>query len=54
MDPNATLERLRELVGETFKAETDEEKAGLADEMAELVEALDGWMLAGGFSPWTK
>lgn len=56
MDPNATLERLRELVAENAAAETDAHKADLADAFAELVEALDNWICCGGFIPlaWTN
>lgn len=51
MDPQATLDRLRELVHETATAESNEHKADLADEFAELVEAMDNWIGGGGVLP---
>jgi len=51
MDPNATLERLRELVAEVAKAESNEHKADIADEMSDLIEGLDNWFCRGGFRP---
>jgi hypothetical protein len=51
MDPNATLEELLALVEQHF--ETDGEPLDEHDvaRMAELVSALDGWIVNGGFLP---
>lgn len=56
MDPNAALERLRELVVATADENNNAVKVHLADEMAELFEALDYWLTRGGFLPsqWSK
>jgi alkyl hydroperoxide reductase subunit AhpC len=47
MDPNAALQELLAIAG---AAERD------PDRMAELVEALDGWLRGGGFLParWSR
>ena len=53
MDPNATLKQLRELV-KTIHDQRDIHLADLteeAEDMANLVEALDEWMTGGGFKP---
>jgi len=50
MDPNANLEETRELIRKCFDA-----PEGLTgrevDRLCELVEALDGWLVSGGFLP---
>lgn len=63
MDPNATLDELLELKDEIHKdqdAAAEEADSGeppyhqVTDReirMAELVEALDGWLSTGGFLP---
>lgn len=63
MDPDANLNRQRELVGAIAKlagtpaevgdahAVAQSALASLAAELAELVSALDGWITAGGFLP---
>jgi hypothetical protein len=47
MDPNATLQELREL--------TEQERIGgdgsHAERICELFDALDGWISKGGFLP---
>ena len=53
MDPNANLEEQRRLVAQINK-DRDEEKVPSehdAYRLAELVEALDGWISRGGFLP---
>lgn len=58
MDPDANLREQLELAahrlngGDMTKEEWDAE----ADRLAELVQALDGWMRGGGFAPkaWGK
>ena len=56
MDPNATLARLLGLATMNEHAQATLEKAAIADEMSELIEALDGWISKGGFLPdrWRK
>lgn len=54
MDPNETLKLLREATTEVL---TDNGKVpDVAQRMAELVEALDGWLKKGGALPtaWAK
>lgn len=55
MDPNETLHEIREKVAEAL-AESGNKRADLVDELAELVDALDGWLTKGGFLPhaWTE
>jgi hypothetical protein len=50
MDPNATLERMRELAREYHEAERWRETT-LADELVDLIEGLDQWLSRGGFLP---
>ena len=47
MDPNATLARLRDLLGEHDKPISVDE----IDEVSTLFEALDDWMSDGNFPP---
>jgi hypothetical protein len=49
MDPNANLEELRTLVALILSEDEHEESDALR--LAELVEALDGWIAGGGFLP---
>ncbi len=53
MDPQATLNQLRELVTEVRQSDAFnlEQLAGLAIDLANNVEALDGWLSRGGFLP---
>lgn len=51
MDPNETLRRLRRLQEKFQTGGRMENSRDLADEMAELFEALDGWLSKGGFLP---
>ena len=51
MDPNATLARIREIVRALNAASPPQDVAPLAFELAELTEALDDWLSAGGFLP---
>jgi hypothetical protein len=54
MDPEATLTRLRELVGEINAAfDADDDCTDMAVEMAELFGALDSWLCKEGFLPKT-
>lgn len=56
MDPNATLQEIRELVGEIELATDEEREAELASALAEQVRALDEWLSSGGFKPadWAR
>ena len=47
MDPDATLERIRELVIDVQAHSTSEPALDLADQ----IEALDNWMSRNGFAP---
>lgn len=49
MDPNAALERLRELAKRIHEA--DEDLFDLADEMACTFDGLDEWLCRGGVFP---
>jgi hypothetical protein len=50
MDPNATLTRIRQLQAKILD-ENPESLDNLACELAELVRALDEWLLKGGDFP---
>jgi hypothetical protein len=54
MDPNATLREIRELLADPVPADSGLWGSRL-ERLAELVEALDGWLSKGGFLPdgWT-
>lgn len=51
MDPNETLRLLRLTVAQMRVDESPEIRKAHADEIAEYVEALDGWLSGGGFLP---
>jgi hypothetical protein len=54
VDPDANLEELRRLVHEQEYISRTEETGDLydrAERMAELIQALDEWMVKGGFPP---
>lgn len=46
MDPNATLKEIRELLAANNKGEEID-----VDRLCELIEALDRWLVGGGFLP---
>lgn len=55
MDPNVTLEEARR-VAEQIRLERDQHGedftiADLGERLAELVEALNSWIMGGGFLP---
>ncbi len=50
MDPNATLMELLKLAEEIQADDADETNIDML-RVAELVDALDGWMSTGGFLP---
>lgn len=58
MDPNENLREQIELAAAILEANDDDDAAILdnATRLAELVEALDGWLSKGGFLPerWTR
>ena len=55
MDPNATLAKMRQLANMILSDEGGLEDVGdledAAHDLAEHVEALDGWLRQGGFLP---
>jgi hypothetical protein len=53
MDPNETLDRLREL---TDFGDTHEDVERTLDEVSDLFTAMDDWLSRGGFLPddWRK
>jgi hypothetical protein len=51
MDPNATLARMMFLVKTIQNAPGEDGDATAADELAELVDALNSWLCSGGFYP---
>lgn len=53
MDPNANLEEQRRLVKLLLDGSitTDRARSVTAHRLAELIEALDGWLSKGGFLP---
>ena len=56
MDPNTNLQQQRRLAAEILRLrdarKPDEFRiCNLADELSELVQALDGWISRGGFLP---
>lgn len=58
MDPNECLREIRELKMRLLAQDDNEEPHDPIDvaRLLELVEALDGWITAGGFLPeaWKK
>lgn len=52
MDPNATLFEIRDRQAAVKEAlDGDGDLAEAADELVDLVKALDDWLTAGGFLP---
>lgn len=55
MDPNYNLKEMRELAAKMIKDYHAEDSNGIDQEdaasMAELFEALDHWLMKGGFFP---
>jgi hypothetical protein len=49
MDPNTTLKQIRELVTRIISYGSDDLDDG--EELATLFEALDEWIVNGGFLP---
>lgn len=49
MDPQATLDAIRQLAKEIIANDTDESDEAM--ELAEYVEELDKWLLKGGLLP---
>jgi hypothetical protein len=62
MDPNATLEQLRQAVQryrdwqDNGDVDSALEAVQAGEDMADLFDALDGWMGSGGFLPaaWAR
>lgn len=52
MDPNRALARIREIISHVNSGSLDRRDAlPLLDELATIVESLDGWLASGGFPP---
>ena len=51
MDPDATLEAARKAAKAAYEAHGYEELSRAADDLVAAFEALDRWMLQGGFPP---
>ena len=51
MDPDANLRELRALADAILQGEGTPADCRRAVRLAELVEALDGWLSGGGFLP---
>jgi hypothetical protein len=51
MDPNAALKRLKELLAEPLNDKDASELRLLLREVGEQFEALDEWLVKGGFPP---
>lgn len=51
MDPDETLRQIRLLIKQMRVDESPEIRKQHADDLAELIEALDEWLSKGGFSP---
>jgi hypothetical protein len=52
VDPNITLTRIRELQTQLIHGSNDMDTlANMGMELAELIKALDEWMVKGGFFP---
>ena len=56
MDPDANLEEQRRIVARMLDNEENEDYLTDAQRLAELVQALDEWIVRGGFLPeeWRK
>lgn len=51
MDPNANLAEQRRIIAKILAEPGFLAKVGLCNDLAELAQALDGWISAGGFLP---
>lgn len=51
MDPTATLVSIRALVKVIYETPNEQHLAEMAIDLAELVEALDGWLSKSGHLP---
>lgn len=56
MDPDANLEEQRFIIKRLLDEDSEHLDTGDAVRLAELAEALDGWIKAGGFlpAPWRR
>lgn len=56
MDPDECLKEIRELITRLNAADDRDDFEGFAADLAEHVEALDEWIIGGGFLPraWTN
>lgn len=51
MDPNATLDRIRAMVQAALNADSSTARETFAQDIAEAIDDLDGWMSRGGAMP---
>jgi len=51
MDPNANLEEQRQIISEMLDEDSESIDTGDAVRLAELAQALDEWIIGGGFLP---
>lgn len=51
MDVEAVLARARAAANETFVAKNNEDAAYIGEQLAEAFQALDEWLVKGGFLP---
>ena len=51
MDPNANLEEQRSIIDRMLDEHSEYIDTGDALRLAELVQALDAWIVSGGFLP---
>lgn len=51
MDPDSTLDELLDLTGPLLDPGDADPEPATASRIAELVDALDGWLLTGGYLP---
>ena len=51
MDPDPTLDELLDLIGPLLDPGHADPEPAPVSRIAELVDALDGWLLTGGFPP---
>lgn len=51
MDPNTTLQHLRDLIRQLRQATTTQAQADLGEQLADALEDLDDWLHRGGLLP---
>lgn len=51
MDPNTVLQDIRDMIEYLNDPDETDHERTVAWDLAEMIEALDGWLSAGGFLP---